>query len=343
MGIAASLMLSVSSCRGQAYSAADIGLVSSSSDWVEFDENPVLRYDPSGKGILLNDPSVIKDGSRYRMWLTGGRPFDKPLVVRAYEAFSDDGIDWTTDYEPILEPGDAGTWDEARIETVSVIKVGDTYHMYYAGCAWPCDTGQFGIGHAVSDDGTNWVKDAGNPVVEAHEEPLEWGFYTAAEPSVVHHDGTFYLYYASARSNWPDYGAPFGVMLATSDDSSNFEIHGPVHTMSDAYDIQSFRGYSTPMVFVADGQFHLYYDVVHTPKKPSDFDQVAISHAVGDDGYSFTEVDTNIVTIGEDWKQTNVHGPTVIKEGDTTKMWYAGRTNRPRLIFGIGYATRQDD
>ena len=318
-------------------------LESSTSAWTEYEDNPVLGYSKTGKGILLNDPSVIKEGSGYRMWATGAKPFELPLVVRAYEAKSEDGITWTTNFEPILEPGEMGAWDDSRIETVSVIRVGDTYHLYYAGCDTPCNTGQFAIGHATSEDGTLWVKDADNPLIEAHENPLEWGFYTTAEPAVLNHEGTFYLYYASAKSNYPDPGSPFGILLATSEDGSNFEIHGPVYTMTDSYDIKNFRGYSTPTVFMADGLFHLYHDVIHTPKKPSDYHQIAISSAVSEDGYTFSEVDTNIMSVEPGWKNTEIHGPAVLKDGDVTKMWFAGRTDKPKFAFGIGYATKQDD
>ena len=42
------------------------------------------------------------------------------------------------------------------------------------------------------------------------------------------------------------------------------------------------------------------------------------------------------------WKQGNVHGATVLKDGDTTKMWFAAVKNKPAFAFGIGYATKQD-
>lgn len=342
IGITVLLTLASYSCGGQGPRAPLPVLQSSTTDWSEFDSNPVIPYDKEGTGILLNDPSVIKEGSGYRMWMTGGKPFDVPLIVRAYEAYSEDGINWETNYKPVLEPGPKGSWDEARIETVSVIKVDDTYHMYYAGCDWPCNTGQFSIGHATSKDGTRWTKDRANPVLQAHDNPLEWGFYTAAEPSIVHHKGTFYLYYASAKSNYPDPGTPFGILVATSKNGSKFKERGPVYTMTDSYDATKFRGYSTPMVFVSDGVFHLYHDVVHTPKKPSDFHQVAISHATSKDGFSFTEADTNIVAVGTGRKRTEINGPTVLKDGDTIKMWYAARRENPDFSFGIEYASKQD-
>lgn len=343
VGAVVVLSMTIFSCNVKGDRAPNPVLASSTSEWTEHEGGPVIRYSKAGSGILLNDPSVIKEGSGYRMWATGGEPFATPLIVRAYEAFSEDGITWNSSFTPILEPGEKGDWDDARIETVSVIKVGEIYHLYYAGCSSPCNTGQFSIGHAISEDGTRWVKDAANPVIEAHENALEWGFYTTAEPAIVHLEGTFYLYYASAKSNYPDKGAPFGILLATSEDGSRFEKHGPVYTMTDSYDPKLFRGYSTPMVFIADGLFHLYHDVVHTPDKPSDYRQVAISYATSEDGFSFSEADTNIIAVEPGYKQTEINGPTVLKDGGTTKMWFGARTDEPDFAFGIGYAFKEDD
>ena len=148
---------------------------------------------------------------------------------------------------------------------------------------------------------------------------------------------------SSGHSGHRRAGSPFGILLAISDDGSRFEKHGPVYTMTKSYDAKAFRGYSTPMVFVADGLFHLYHDVVHTPNKPSDFKQVAISYATSEDGYSFSEVDTNIIAVELGWKHTQINGPTALKDGDTTKLWWAARTDQPEFAFGIGYATKQDN
>jgi predicted GH43/DUF377 family glycosyl hydrolase len=354
--IAFALLISVSASncaesqgQGQSSNVVTPALVSSTDKWTEYENNPVIRYDDAVKGILFNDPTVIKDGSQYRMYLGGGKPFDQPLIVNTYEARSDDGINWTVNPKPVLETGPRGSWDEASVETPSVIKVGSTYHMYYSGCTIPCNVGKYNIGHATSSDGTNWVKDPRNPILTHHDDYTRWGFYTAAEPGAVYHDGTFYLYYASARSNYPEYGSPFGILLATSRDGTNFEEQGAVYTLTSSYDASKYRGYSTPMVYVDDkGVFHLYHDVVYSPDNPDGFEQVAISHATSTDGRSFTEADINIVKLEADWKRVSIIGPTALQDGNVTKLWFAAQTDSPArdwsgFGFGIGYATKQED
>jgi len=335
------LIMSLTSCNGTFGENQDRPeLLPSTSEWTEFGNNPVIKYNDVLDGILWNDPSVIKEGSKYRMWLTGGKPFDVPIVVKVYEAHSDDGIDWNISPSPVLEPGEAGAWDDLRTETPSVIRVGDTFHLYYSGCNSPCTDGKYDIGHATSEDGTHWVKDPRNPVIADQPDPLKWGFYTVGEPAIVHHEDTYYLYYSSAKSNYPEYGSPFGILLATSKDGSNFQQRGAVYTLTPTYDPELFRGYSTPEVYVADGVFHLYHDVVYSPGNPDGFEQVAISHAISEDGLTFIESDTNIIAVDEDWKRVSVNGPAVLDDGGTTKMWFAGRTDKPGFGFGIGYATK---
>lgn len=316
--------------------------------WVEHPANPVIKYGDALPGILWNDPSVIKEGDQYRMWLSGGDPRANPIVVRIHEARSGDGIRWTINPRPVLEPSPGkGAWDNGRVETPSVIKVGDLYHMYYSGCDTPCAAGVYSIGHATSPDGVAWKKDPRNPVITHQANPLEWGFYTAAEPGAVYHpeSGKIFVYYASAKSNSPAPGAPFGILLATSSDGSVFEHHKngkggreAVFTLSKSYDASRFRGYSTPMVLVRGGTFHLFHDVVFDP---NGFRQVAVGHATSTDGVRFVEAEKDIFTSGyNDWKHEATLAPAVIDDGGVLKMWFAGQTRKPKFDYGIGYAAR---
>jgi predicted GH43/DUF377 family glycosyl hydrolase len=305
--------------------------------WIEYKNNPVIKYQDTIPNILWNDPSVNKEGDKYRMWLSGGNPFASSIEVKIYYATSNDGINWDINADPILLPTE-GEWDSESVETPSVIKVGDTYHMYYTGYNTVFSSGIYSIGHATSQDGINWVKDQNNPIIEPHDDPLKWGYFTTAEPAIVYYNNKFYLYYASAKSNHPEPGAPFGILLATSEDGSTFTKQGAVHTLTSSYDSTKYRGYSTPAVYVKDGIFYLYHDVVYDP---DGFDQIAISSAKSSNGLDFEELETNIFTInGGDWKDEFILAPSVLQDGKTVKIWFSGQTEIPEFSYGIGYATK---
>jgi predicted GH43/DUF377 family glycosyl hydrolase len=308
--------------------------------WTEYESNPVIKYGDTLKSMLWNDPSVLKENGLYKMWLSAGDPFSGNITVSIYYAESSDGINWDIQEKPIMVPSE-GDWDSQSVETPSVIKVGSTYHMYYTGYNTDFSEARYSIGHATSKDGISWSKDPNNPIITPHENPLKWGFYTTAEPGVVYHKGTFFLYYASAKSNYPDPGSPFGILLATSKDGSSFTKKGAVHTLTSSYDSSKYRGYSTPMVYVKDEVFYMYHDVVYDP---DGFDQVAISSAKSSDGKNFVETEVNIFTInGGDWKDYSTLGPTAIYDEGKVKIWFAGQKNAPGkgFDFGIGYAEKE--
>lgn len=315
----------------------ELKIVPNNSGWTEYSNNPVIAYKDMLSTILWNDPSVLKDGNVYKMWLSGGEPFAKNIIVKIYYATSTDGIKWDLNKTPVLTPT-KGEWDAQSLETPSVTKVGNTYHMYYTGYKSDFKTGIYSLGHATSSDGIHWKKDPANPIIEPQQDPLKWGFYTSAEPAIIYHKDKFYLYYVGAKSNYPKEGAPFGILLSTSPDGSKFTEPKAAHLLTTSYDPKEYRGYSTPSIYIEKGIFHLYHDVVYNP---DGFDQVAISSATSTDGINFKEEDINIFTInGGDWKDHSVLAPTVILDGGTIKMWFAGRTNKPQFNYGIGYATK---
>jgi predicted GH43/DUF377 family glycosyl hydrolase len=222
--------------------------------WVIYENNPVIKYGHYIRSFSWNDPSVIKEDGKYHMWLTGGNPSKWPIEVSVYKAVSYNGVKWLVDPEPVLKPGTRKKdWDGLRTETPSVIKVRDTYHMYYSGCDAPCGDGKYNIGHATSTDGVNWKKDPRNPVVKAdNTNPLKWGYYYAAEPAIAYNkeEKLFYLYYASAKSRYPKKGSNAAILLSTSKDGSRFEAYvdakgekQPVLTLSDHYDQSVYRGF----------------------------------------------------------------------------------------------------
>jgi len=325
--------------------------------WQLYESNPIIGFGNSVSGMIWNDPCVIKEGASYRMWLSGGRDVS-PNHVEIYHATSSDGLQWAINTNSIIEPGSVGTWDDNKVETPSVIKVGNTYHMYYSGFKSGDGPGQYQTGHATSSDGVSWLKDPNNPVISFHTDLSNWGFYQSAEPGAVYDSSsdTIYLYYMTSKlrndyngSN-PDLSTLHGICVATSpgSDGSNFantSVSNRVLVLSQSQNYpveQDFRGYSTPYAMItSDGKFHLFYDVAKHPQG-GDWQQVALAHAHSSDGISFEEIEANIIKVGdESWLNTEVRAPSVLQTGDSFKMWFAGHTDIS--TSGIGYATYLSD
>jgi hypothetical protein len=103
-------------------------------NWTRFTAHPMLEPGPSGSwdGGSLGSLCVVADGAFYHMWYTGWNEFDDLAIGYAW---STDGLTWTknTDYNPVLTPGTAGSWDDLLIALPVVLLEGDGFRMWYAG------------------------------------------------------------------------------------------------------------------------------------------------------------------------------------------------------------------
>ncbi len=347
------LVLSCADGRGQA------PVASKGSAWKPSPRNPIITMGRQVQHLLWNDPSVLKEDDDYTMWLSGGDPRNlQRIVVDVYRATSSDGLDWTINPKPVLSPGKRGEWDDLRVETPSVIKVGDTYHLYYSGADEAgAKEAVYAIGHATSPDGVTWTKDPRNPILtQQRSDRHQWGFRGVGEPGVVYNpdDKTFYLYYVSMRFDreQPKTGH-IGILLATSKDGSRFKDHAdrsgqrkliltrPVPNATPG----AWFGYSTPSALIAnDGRFHLFAAFIVAPEGPATARHVGIAHAVSDDGITFKVTEEQLLEAGRgDWKDLQVRSPTVVQDGGKLRMWFAGETQKPHFGAGIGYAERAEE
>jgi len=138
--------------------------------------SPGYFYHLYGPGFVQYNPQATS---------TPGQPYTFPYVMffdTATEgfgpgtsveqiglAFSNDGLFWTRfGNEPILIPsGNATDWDGSHMYRPSLIKVSDTFHLFYSGSNDQIPGGVIyahGIGHASSSDGINWALDPDNPI-----------------------------------------------------------------------------------------------------------------------------------------------------------------------------------
>jgi len=123
-------------------------------------EIPVLDIGEEGTwdGEHVEPGSVIFDGGLYHMWYTGIIGGERAIGY----ATSPDGIAWTKSVNnPVLEKGNPGDWDDARVYCPVVIQNNGIFQMWYAaqhGLYWrTC--------YATSTDGQSWQKYDYNPVL----------------------------------------------------------------------------------------------------------------------------------------------------------------------------------
>ena len=166
-------------------------------------------------------PTAIKEGNGYKMWWCGASPANSSYVFAIYYATSNDSLQWSP-RQLVLSPTNNSA-DGFFACQPTVVKVNDTYYMYYVGASLNLTnvsiSMQGSIFLARSSDGVQWSKySLGNdpePVIK----PLSGVSSFVNQPSVLYYNNKFYLYYTNSNySNGTD------IFLATADDGIHFTL-----------------------------------------------------------------------------------------------------------------------
>lgn len=319
----------------------------------EAEKNPIIKAgDFIDKG-LWNDPHVLKEGDKYIMYFTtstADNPFKPPILP--YRAVSNDGFNWKLDPKKALL--DASGTPFVSVETPSVVRFNGLYHMFYTGVYPDGAPAHFAIGHAVSKDGIRWEKDP-KEALKPTGNATDWNGFIVGEPGAVVFNNSIYLYF-SAVGQVPGATPPMeqSIGYVTTSDGKTFSEPKIALQLSPAYPkANNFCGYSTPAAVVDNGKIHLFYDiVVYNDNLEPSWQQVALGHAVSEDGgVSFWQDKEVIFTRNDfDWTGGEIRSPSALFENGRLRLWFAGMVPvsdfRPLIVrgikgreFGIGHAT----
>jgi alpha-tubulin suppressor-like RCC1 family protein/predicted GH43/DUF377 family glycosyl hydrolase len=297
--------------------------------WVKYPSNPVFNIGSPGSwdDYSVSEPCVIKESNgTYKMWYSG---YDGTTWRIGY-ATSGDGITWTKYlYNPVLNVGSAGAWDDYNVVYQTVLKDSDgIYKIWYSGM--DALYSFKGIGYATSPDGVNWTKYASNPVIIPGTNST-WDDTYVGCPTVIKESGTYKMWY------WGCDGSSWSGGLATS----KWKIGYATST-----DGISWTKYSTPVLdggtqYVnvtdpcvikdSDGTYKMWYNGENLSYNSS-----RTCYAFSSDGINWTKYPIDL-DLFSSWESAHVAKPNVIKDSNGKfKMWYEGvDANNGR----VGYAT----
>jgi len=165
---------------------------------------------------------------------SGGEPADtsgKSWSLAEISAIAGEGAFKPFAGNPVVSPGPKGTWDAGAIGSMNVLKVGETFHMYYE--AWGvrgtsvADYLTLQIGHATSGDGLHWTKDPANPVLPKGD---GWDKDGTWDPFVIFENGVFKMWYGGGENTHCDWG------YATSKDGTHFTKAGQLSNLGNVED-----------------------------------------------------------------------------------------------------------
>jgi predicted GH43/DUF377 family glycosyl hydrolase len=286
--------------------------------WIKLAGNPVLNTGASGAwdDTYVFAPSVILDGSTYKMWYRGASATGGGVGY----ATSPDGLAWTKHGSaPVLSPGAAGSWDAKSVSFPVVIKDGTTYKMWYTGL----DASSIGrVGYATSADGITWMKYAGNPVLGVGAAG-SWDSTYAGMASVIKVGTTYKLWYRGGSAT----GGAIG--YATSPDGLAWIKYAPAITGgSGGWDTTPYQ----PAVIFDGMAYHMWYSGCDQTG-----DVCQEGYATSSDGAQWTRQGMVLPQgAAGAWDDASADHAAVLLVGGTLKMWYSGYHDDH---YRIGYAS----
>ncbi|KAA3614185.1 MAG: T9SS C-terminal target domain-containing protein [Calditrichaeota bacterium] len=218
-------------------------------NWEKDDANPVLNTIDSSSWAnkYISGAKVLNMKGIYKMWFTGGGG----QGPRTGYATSEDGTSWElgNNANPVLEPGEEGTFDDSGIWCGSVIFQDSVYRMWYGGDAEP-DFLEGNIGLATSIDGIKWVKH-GDPVLVHDDSGLEKDGISL--PYVLFDSEVYHMWYTQGLT-------PASIGYATSSDGITWQKYDNNPVVKPDQGSWDNTVVQWPMVLIENGVYKMWYD-----------------------------------------------------------------------------------
>ena len=241
--------------------------------------------------------------------------------------------DWIRyDENPVID-GTPGTWDAMGIRNPCVLKIDDTYMMWYH--AESEVDGEDYIGLATSTDGKIWVKSAENPILTTTTEP-GWEHFRLSSPMVIYDDGIYKMWYGGCSHD-----AYTRIGYAESADGISWTKHAN-NPIFDTGSAGEWDDHSVAHCYVLkeDGSYKMWYTGRSNADKLS-----RIGYATSTDGINWVKYSGNpIIELGNPGTYDSLlaaHPEVVLDEGKYL-MWYSGISATGDTITSIAYATSND-
>ncbi|MDD3740140.1 MAG: T9SS type A sorting domain-containing protein [Bacteroidales bacterium] len=261
--------------------------ISAQTIWTKYPNNPVKEWSAQAS-------CIIEEGT-IKMWYASGHLG----ISRIKAAWSNDGLSWN-DYnegDPVLALGELTEWDNTWQDTPEILKIEDTYYLFYYGDSTTrllysigtYDSITCAIGLAKSNDAENWSKSAFNPVFTKGDSIVFDGRWIES-PTVIFDENKsqFYLWYS---------GMPCSLIcktgLAISTDAEIWLKHPNNPVVSVGPYFYDFVGVYTPCVIKSDDIFEMWYSSM--PPVEESWDSLTIAYAVSLDGINWIKYPSNPV------------------------------------------------
>lgn len=182
---------------------------------------------------------------------------------------------------PILTPGEPGSWDELFVSAPQVVFHENTFYLFYMGGN---EAGRMAVGLATSQDGFNYIKFDRNPLLA----PDSTGFdiFTLGPGIILKEDSGWVMYYNSLELAVYTPGASVGRAMA--EELSGPWTRGNMQVITSGKKGEWDDGFILPcsVMKLGDGYYRIYYTGGREISGCKDF---YIGMAESKDGISWTK------------------------------------------------------
>ena len=296
-----------------------------------------FHYSQNPKAIVLEDRIRVFFNTRKRLENHEQKAF--PVFIDLCKKDLSKILELS--FEPLLEFGEKGAFDEFGIMSSSVVNVGSSFYMYYVGWTRMHSVPyNWAIGVAKSDDkGNTFRKLFRGPIVGAiKDEPfLQNGCFV----KVPNGNNKWHMWYSTGQK-WIDckgkMESMYSIVQATSLNGMDWERNGKRILPQ----LREYETQTTPVIFKKGGLFHMYFSY----RNSVDFRQKDGGYRIG---YA-TSLDMNVwkredykagIHVSEyGWDSEMICYPDIVDIDGRLVMFYCGNDFGKD---GFGYAVLEEE
>ena len=177
-------------------------------EFKKFENNPVFTPGKSESydSVSVKEPCLLKEKEVYYCFYSAfnGKNWGIGLATsKDLHSWRREGL--------VLERGDG--WESHSVYSADIVKVKNTYYMYYTGRDNSADTpytqARWSIGLAFSNDLKNWTKFEKNPIISYSQLEPSWEGHFIFDPTVYYGENKFQMLYAGYNEKTWNIGLSF--------------------------------------------------------------------------------------------------------------------------------------
>ena len=233
---------------------------------------------------------------------------------------------WDHDSEsPSVSLGEKGAFDDTHLLSPMVFRNGESFHMWYIGAQGSIAEREYQLGLAISQNGKRFEKSEQNPIFRFGD-----GKHSVLTPSLLRNlDGTPIKEHGKYRMWFSatdfDVSDQHTLHETTSTDGITWSEPSPV----------LLDGVYAPTILKVGDTYRLWYTDVSS-------DPWCFRHAESSDGRDWKVTDKPILTITQNWEQSRLFYPHVVKVDDVYLMWYGSYWSKRKHTTALGFAVSSD-